>query len=231
MAHHKELTLRRATHASDPPTHTSHPQQGTNAARLQSRQSQSSSHSVSQQPLRLRAGGWATNGRLLCTHLRTRGAPTTRRAGADRARPSAGPPRSDARHPRLVRLGSTAGASAAAAIPHRTMHACARPVSRPPPGETPAPYQGPRIRAETSATSAERVVCFTANVHSSSSRATADAPLIYVPSLFAVDPRTRRRFPFGHPFAADPRTRSPQCRVMRTPLRTTRTTNSTMRTI
>ena len=97
---------RRATHASDPPLHTSHPQ-GTNAARLQSRQFQSStsSHSVSQQPLRLRAGGWAGGnqwalGRLLCTHLRTRGAPTTRRAGADRARPSAGPPRSDARHTR-----------------------------------------------------------------------------------------------------------------------------------
>jgi hypothetical protein len=35
---------RRATHASDPPTHTSHPQ-GTNAARLQSRQSQSSNSS------------------------------------------------------------------------------------------------------------------------------------------------------------------------------------------
>jgi len=82
---------RRATHASDPPTHTSH-RQGTNAARLQSRQSQSSKHSESQQPLRLRAGGWATKGRQLSTHLRTRGAPTTRRAGADRARPSAGPP-------------------------------------------------------------------------------------------------------------------------------------------
>jgi hypothetical protein len=53
----------------------------------------SSSHSVlSQQPLRLRAGGWATNGRLLRTPLRTRGAPTTRRAGADRALPRPVPP-------------------------------------------------------------------------------------------------------------------------------------------
>ena len=36
---------------------------------------------------------WATNGRLLRTPLRTRGAPTTRRAGADRALPSVGPTR------------------------------------------------------------------------------------------------------------------------------------------
>ena len=151
---------RRATHASDPPTHTSH-SQGTNAARLQSRQSQSSnssSLSESQQPLRLRAGGWATNGRLQSTHLRTHGAPTTRRAGADRALPSAGPPRSDARHTRRSDPESTAGAGAAAAIPHLTMHACARPVPRRPPpgGRLTPPHQGPRIRAETSATSAER---------------------------------------------------------------------------
>ena len=138
---------RRATHASDPPPHTSH-SQGTNAARLQRRQSQSSnssSLSETQQPLRLRAGGWATNGRLQSTHLRTRGAPTTRRAGADRAPPSAGPPRSDARHTRRSDPESTAGAGAAAAIPHLTMHACARPVPRlpPPGGKTHAPPSGP----------------------------------------------------------------------------------------
>ena len=83
------------THASDPTPHPSHPR-GTNAARLPSRQSSpphqyihsvQSSHGIpagsppqyihsvpsSQQPLRLRAGGWATNGRLLRPHLRTAG--------------------------------------------------------------------------------------------------------------------------------------------------------------
>jgi hypothetical protein len=74
-------------------------------------------------------------GRLLCSRLRTG------RAALAAVRPE-----------------SSAGASAAAAIPHRTMHACARSVSRPPPpgGETHAPLPGPPLRAETSATSAER---------------------------------------------------------------------------
>ena len=60
----------------------------------------------------------ATNGRLLRTPLRTRGAPTARRVGADRALPPAGPPRSDARHSRRSDPESTARAGAAAAIPH-----------------------------------------------------------------------------------------------------------------
>ena len=53
-------------------------------------------HSVqsSQQPIRLRAGGWATNERLLRPHLGDRGAPTPRGAGADRARPPGSLPHS-----------------------------------------------------------------------------------------------------------------------------------------
>ena len=87
-----------------PPPHTSHPR-GTNAARPQAGScpphqyihSVQSSHGIpagspppqyihsvqsSQQPLRLRAGGWATNERLLRPHLWDRGAPTPRGAGA-----------------------------------------------------------------------------------------------------------------------------------------------------
>ena len=96
------------------------------------------------------------------TSLRTRGAPTTRRAGADRALPPAG-------HPPLRRAGrgtrdgptpkqSTAGAGAAPRRFH-TNYVCMR-GSRPapaPPGGTHAPPLGsPVPRAETSATSAER---------------------------------------------------------------------------
>ena len=85
---------RRATHASDPPQHPNHTgyQRGTApepaVVLLTSTSTQYNHrtaslpealpqyiHSVqsSQQPLRLRAGGWATNGRLLRTPLRTHG--------------------------------------------------------------------------------------------------------------------------------------------------------------
>jgi len=152
---------RRATHASDPP-HTLANTQGTNAALLdQCRQSQSSSHSVlSQQPLRLRAGGWATNGRLLRTPLRTRGAPTTRRAGADRALPPAGPPAQT----RGTRDGLTPNRQLELAPPRRfdTNYVCMRgnrPAPAPPGGAHDPPLGSPEsacIRAETSATSVER---------------------------------------------------------------------------
>ena len=100
-----------------PPTHYPHTR-GTEAARLPSRQKSSSTvhppstiiarhpcrksspRKSSQQPLRLRAGGWATKERLLRPRLRNRGAPAPRGAGADRARPPGSPPHSVALHAR-----------------------------------------------------------------------------------------------------------------------------------
>ena len=100
-----------------PPTHYPHTR-GTDAARLPSRQlssspvhppstiiarhpcRKSSPRKSSQQPLRLRAGGWATKERLLRPRLRNRGAPAPRGAGADRARPPGSPPHSVALHAR-----------------------------------------------------------------------------------------------------------------------------------
>ena len=81
-------------------------------------------HSVqsSQQPLRLRAGGWATNERLLRPRLRNRGAPAPRGAGADRARPPGSLPHSVARHAR--RSDPDATAKGANAARDETPHAC-----------------------------------------------------------------------------------------------------------
>ena len=104
---------------------------------------------------RTRVGGWVLRGGYADSVPRGPDHPTGGRY--PRPPPGRSPPLRRAALA-AVRPGSTAGASAAAAIPHRTMHACARPVSRPPSpgGRLTPPYQGPRIRAETSATSAER---------------------------------------------------------------------------
>ena len=116
-------------------------------------------HSVqsSQQPLRLRAGGWATNERLLRPHLRNRGAPTPRGAGADRARPPGSPPRSVALHThgvpirtRQLERAPTPRAPKPRCMPESPARAEPRSASR---EDSRPPPQVPRSRAETSVSS------------------------------------------------------------------------------
>ena len=110
----------------------------------------SSPRTSSQQPLRLRAGGWATNERLLRPHHRNRGALT---APAPRA---ALPTRSRSTHGAPIQKRQVSGANAAR---DETSHACRSLRSAPNPelpergrsgGLTPPP-QAPRSGAETSA--------------------------------------------------------------------------------
>ena len=121
---------RRATHASDPPPHTSHPR-GTNAARLQSRQS-CPRHPVHPLSTIISAAAPVEGGRLgnqwaaAVPPPSDRGAPTTPTgAGAVRARPSGQPPPLS-RAPRVaVRSRATAKGANAAALPLRNL-ACMR---------------------------------------------------------------------------------------------------------
>ena len=173
---------RRATHASDPPPTLSvtlaipgvPTRHGSNAGSPVLVIQYIHSVQSSQQPLRLRAGGWATNGRLLCPRLRTAGPrllPTTCKGGrCPRPPPRAASPTQS----HATRGGPIQTRPLRAPTPRRfpteTSHACRGEIGprrtpdlpeRPRGAEgksgglTPPPWV-PRSRAETSATSAER---------------------------------------------------------------------------